>query len=126
VLRISRLVVIGTMTIQTYGGSSFETSAVTFQTFCVPMGSGQRESRAVVIKFEICISRGVTGQTELILILIPAHSLMLVIGLGIEMTGYAAELTVIRRILMALQTLHPFIFMLAAENGEIAAVMVKS
>jgi hypothetical protein len=47
------------------------------------MGSGQWKSRAVVIKFEICISRGVTGQTELILILIPAHSLMLVIGLGI-------------------------------------------
>lgn len=89
------------------------------------MGACQGECGTIVVKSEIRIAGRVTGQTKLILILVSANPAMLFIGLGVDVTGDATELTVIRRIFVTLQALHPFIFMLAAKDGEVSAVVIK-
>lgn len=92
----------------------------------IVVSSRQWEPRGAVIKFEVRISRRVTGQTGIILIKVADHALVFFIGFRIHVAIDASHLCIIGWIAVTIDTLVPFSFMLAAVDREIPAIVIKS
>lgn len=86
---------------------------------------GQRETGGVVIKRSRSITGRVTGQAGRAVVGISVDAVVVVVGLRVGMAGDARKFRVIRGVGMALGTLVPFTFVLAAVYGEILAVVVE-
>ncbi len=88
------------------------------------MRSGQRESGLVVVENHVGIAGGMAGQTSRVLIDISSDTFMFVIGVGIQVAGYARKFRIITGVGMALRTLVPNPFMRPAVDREVLRIVV--
>jgi hypothetical protein len=66
-----------------------------------------------------------TGQTGIVLVDITHHTLVFLIGLRIQVTGYTGKLSVIGGIFMAFHALVPDSFVLAGIHRKVKTVVVE-
>ena len=90
------------------------------------MRSGQWERGLVVIENHVGIAGGMAGETSRVLIDISSDTFMFVIGVGIQVAGYARKFRIITGVGMALRTLVPNPFMRPAVDREVLRIVVKS
>lgn len=122
---IDRLVEIFQMAGTACRWRSRKASRMTIQTICLLVSAGQRKPGLVMIKNVIRATRGVTSQTSCADIDKALDTLMLILGLGIEMACQTSKIRPIPRIHVTIRTSRPFTGMRTTVNGEILSVMIK-
>ena len=115
VVGIGRLVVAAHMAITAHQGGSGVSAGMAIGTGRNRMGPGKRESCIVVIETGGCVPGRMAGKTGRAAVIIPIHTTVLIIRVCfvVLVTIDATELTIIRRIGMAIRTLLPFSVVLA-------------
>ena len=88
------------------------------------MRSGQREIGSVVVKSILRISCGVTGQASRILINIPVHAIVFIVGFRVYMTSCAGKFRKIGGVGMAISTQRPLSLVFPAINREKLGIML--
>ena len=90
VVRIARGVKFAEMAVHTLGRSPLKSGRVTLQATDIHMRTGQRESRVVVVKDDVGLSRRVTGQTGRVLIHIAPDAQVLLVRHRVEVADHTA------------------------------------
>ena len=125
VVWISRLVKVLCVATNTGCVCTLESGCVTLQAIDCSVGSRKRKHRHIMVKDHIGISRGVTSETGGVLIGIPLHSCVLIVGFRVLVTGYTCKQIPLAGCVVALHTFIPHSLMLAAVDRKIHSVMVK-
>ena len=113
VVWIDGLIKILDVTRRTVIGRTLESAGVALQTGQAIMGPCQDKTGCIMVKDHICLSCGMAGKTGRRTVHITAHTIMLLVGLWILVTGSAGKHSVIVGVNMTVQALGPLIFMFA-------------
>lgn len=124
-LRIGGLVIILVMTGDTIRRRPRIPVGMTIYTISLLVGTCQRKSRIVVVKYIVRIPGRMTPETGLVSVKVIRDTFMLVIRLRIGVTGDARKEPIIRRIFMTIDTCIPLPFVLAGIDRKILAIMIK-
>ena len=125
VVGIYGLVEVGGMTSSALCRRTRIPCSVTFHTIGCQVFARQGETRRVVVKNNICISRGVAGQTSRAIVGIAVYTVVIIISLRVCVAGCTGIFSIVGWVGMAIRTSTPFSIVLSAVNGEVLRVVVK-